>query len=189
MMSRSRSGLPEPSSIIAWRRRWRWPIILMFHHSLRNFPCSQRGSLLLVNLLSPATRRFSLYSALNLIQDPDQSPQHLLMVYHKFLVGPWIASLQVQGQDFQLQRQPPMCQLGTTVCLATAWLLQSQLGLLFLCSLLHLSHLRLHAHSSFLHSWATHHRFGWHLQFAWGQPLQCFPQLQFKGRNLWCLFS
>ena len=128
------------------RRRWQWPIIPMLRHSPRSFLGSQRESLLLANLPSPATRRSSLYSALNQIQDADQSHQHLLMEHLKRLYGPWKAL--IRSQDFQRQRQPPMCQLGTTVCLAIAWLLQSQSGLPFLCSLLHLSHLLLHALSS-----------------------------------------
>ena len=141
----------------------------MLHHFPRNFPCNQRGSLVLVNPLSPVTRRFFLYSGQSLVQDPDQSHQPRLMEHHSHRSGPLKAL--IQGRGSRPQKQPLMSQLGTTVCLVIVWLLRSQSGALSLCSLLHLSHLQVDAHSSFLLSCATHRQSGWHPQFTSGQLL------------------
>lgn len=146
--SRSRSGLPELFSTIASRKRWLWPIIPMLHHFPRNFPCNQRRSLVSLNPLSLVTQRFFLYSGQSLLQDPDRNHQERLMEYHNHLSGRLKAL--IQGRGFRQLRQPRMSQLGTTGCLAIVWLLQSQSGVLSLCSLLHLSHLQVSAHSNFL---------------------------------------
>lgn len=186
MMSRSRSGLLELFSTIAWRRRWRWPIIHMLHPSQRNFRCSPRGGQHFLNPLTPATRRFSLYFAPSLIQGQGQSRQQRLMQHHRLLSGQ--LKVQIQGQGSPLQRRLLMSQLGTSVCLAIAWLLQSQSGLLSLFSLLHLSHPQVRGHNSFLLSWATRRQFEWLPRFASGQLLLFLLLQQSKGRNLWCLF-
>jgi hypothetical protein len=158
----------------------------MLHPSPRNFPCSQKGSLLLANLPILATQRSSLCFGLGLIQDPDRSHQHRLMEDLSQLHGPLKAV--IQGQGFQQQRRLRMSQLVTTVCLAIAWHLQLRSGLLFLCSQLHLSHLLLQAHSNFLLSWATQHRFRWHPQPASGQLPQCLVSVKSNAPSPGSLF-